>query len=119
MQRHRLIQYTLGLVLCVALGLSVLLWRLGLTPAYAALISVNVVTLVLYGYDKHQAVAGGMRIPEATLHVAALLGGSPGAVVGQLLFRHKTRKRSFRIVFIAIVLLQIVVIYGYWRFTRR
>jgi uncharacterized membrane protein YsdA (DUF1294 family) len=60
-----------------------------------------------------------MRIPEATLHVAALLGGSPGAVVGQLLFRHKTRKRSFRIVFIAIVLLQIVVIYGYWRFTRR
>ncbi len=95
-----------------------MLWWLGLAPVYAGLVGVNVATLALYGYDKHRAVAGGMRIPEATLHLAALFGGSPGALLGQLLFRHKTRKRSFRIVFIAILLLQVVVIYGYWRFTR-
>lgn len=118
MQGHRLIQYTLAVVLCMALGLSLLLWRLGLTPVYAGLISINAVTLVLYGYDKHQAVVGRTRVPETALHLAALLGGSPGAALAQGLFRHKTRKRSFRIAFVAIVLLQVIVIYGYWRFTR-
>lgn len=118
MQRHRLVQYTLGLVLCAALALSLLLWHLGLTPVYAGLVSMNVVTLALYGYDKHQAVAGRTRVPEAALHVAALLGGSPGAMVAQGLFRHKTRKRSFKVTFIATVVLQAVAIYGYWRFTH-
>jgi uncharacterized membrane protein YsdA (DUF1294 family) len=106
-------------VLCAALGLSLALWRLGLAPLYAGLISLNVVTLALYGYDKRQAILRGPRIPELALHVAALLGGSPGALLGQELFRHKTRKRSFRIVFVAIVLLQIAIIYGYWRFSHR
>jgi uncharacterized membrane protein YsdA (DUF1294 family) len=118
MQRHRLVQCTLGLVLCVAVALSLLLWRLGLAPVYAGLISVNVVTLALYGYDKHQAAAGGTRIPEAALHLAALVGGSPGAILAQGLFRHKIRKRSFRAVLAAIVVLQVVAIYGYWRFTH-
>ena len=116
-QKRRLVQYSLGVAVCVALGLAVLLWWLGLAPLYAGLVGVNAATLVLYGYDKHRAVAGGTRIPEATLHLAALLGGSPGALLGQLLFRHKTRKRSFRIVFVAIVLLQVGVIYGYWHVT--
>jgi uncharacterized membrane protein YsdA (DUF1294 family) len=102
----------------MAAGLALLLWRLGLAPLYAGLVSVNVVTLVLFGYDKHQAIIRGTRIPEAALHIAALLGGSPGALLAQILFRHKTRKHSFRFVFSAIVLLQVVVIYGYWRYTR-
>jgi len=116
--RHKLIRYTLGFGLCVAAGLSLLLWRAGLTPLYAGLIAVNVVTVALYGYDKRQAVIGRMRVPEVILHFAALLGGSPGAIVAQGLFRHKTRKRGFRIVFAAIVLLQAAAIYGYWRWVR-
>ena len=118
MQKHKLVQYALGVVLCVAAGLTLLLWRLGLTPVYAGLISINVVTLALFGYDKRQAVAGLARVPEAALHAAALLGGSPGAILAQGLFRHKTRKRSFRMALAAIVLLQVAMIYGYWRFTH-
>ncbi len=118
MQRHRLVQYAVGLILCMAMSLGLLLWRLGLTPMYAGLISMNIVTLALYGYDKRQAVAGGTRVPEAALHVAALFGGSPGAAIAQVMFRHKTRKRSFRIVFMAIIVLQVAVVYGYWRFTH-
>jgi uncharacterized membrane protein YsdA (DUF1294 family) len=118
MRKHGLIQYTIALVLGTALALSLLLWRAGLEPLHAGLISVNIATLALYGYDKHQATAGGTRIPEAALHVAALLGGSPGAVLAQGLFRHKTRKRSFRIVLIGIILLQVAAFYGYWRITH-
>lgn len=102
----------------MALGLSLALWRLGLVPVYAWLVSVNGMTLLLYGYDKRQAVGGGSRIPELVLHTAALSGGTPGALLGQGLFRHKTRKRGFQIVCAAIVLLQTAALYGYWRYLR-
>jgi uncharacterized membrane protein YsdA (DUF1294 family) len=111
-------QYAVGFVLCVAMGVSLTLWRLGLPPVYAWLIGMNAITLLLYGYDKRQAVVGGTRVPELVLHAAALLGGSPGALLSQQLFRHKTRKLGFQTVFAAIVLLQVVGFYGYWRFVH-
>ena len=94
------------------------LWQLGLTPVVAWLISINTLALVLYRYDKRQAVVGRTRIPELVLHAAALCGGSPGALLGQRLFRHKTRKFSFQAVSAAIVLLQLAAVFGYWYFVR-
>ena len=67
---------------------------------------MSVITFVFYGYDKRQFVKNKPRVPEPILHMPALLGGTPGALPGQLLFRHKTKKLRFRIVFPAIVLLQ-------------
>jgi len=99
-------------------GLTLALWRLGLAPAYAWLVGVNIIARALYGYDKRQAIVGASRIPELVLHLTALGGGSPGALLGQGLFHHKTRKLRFQIVFWAIVLLQAVAFYGYWRFRR-
>ncbi|MEO6876529.1 MAG: DUF1294 domain-containing protein [Opitutaceae bacterium] len=52
-----------------------------------------------YWDDKRRAEAGEWRTPESTLHLAALLGGWPGAFLGQRIFRHKTSKVSFLIVF--------------------
>ncbi|MHC4691865.1 MAG: DUF1294 domain-containing protein [Planctomycetota bacterium] len=77
---------------------------------YAYLVSINLVTLLFYGYDKYQAGNNGFRIPEIVLHLLALIGGSPGALLGQILFRHKTRKLKFLLVFIMIVIIQVVVI---------
>lgn len=77
---------------------------------YACVISINLITLLFYGYDKHQAGNNGFRIPEIVLHLLALIGGSPGALLGQILFRHKTRKVKFSFVFIMIVIIQVVVI---------
>ncbi|MCX5662875.1 MAG: DUF1294 domain-containing protein [Planctomycetota bacterium] len=68
---------------------------------------MSVVTFLLYGVDKRRASLGQRRIPERTLHVFELLGGVPGALVGQRVFRHKNRKWSFMAVFIAIALLHI------------
>jgi uncharacterized membrane protein YsdA (DUF1294 family) len=91
-------------------------------PAWiGALGGVNLATILLYGYDK--AVAGGRktRVPEKVLHLLALLGGSPAALLGQRLFRHKTIKASFRTLFWLIVALQLMAAgaLSWWWFSRR
>lgn len=59
----------------------------------------SVAAFFMYGMDKRAAVRGTWRTPESTLHVLSLLGGWPGALIAQQVFRHKTAKRSFRAVF--------------------
>jgi uncharacterized membrane protein YsdA (DUF1294 family) len=51
--------------------------------------------LALCGLDKRAARRGSKRVPERTLLLVALAGGSPGLALGMLAFRHKTRKPSF------------------------
>ena len=77
--------------------LGVLAW-LGLLPLavlglYAA---ASVVAFLAYGHDKSAAVRDAWRVKENTLHLFALLGGWPGALVAQRLFRHKSFKASFQ-----------------------
>ncbi len=98
---------------------SALLWWLGLAGLYAYLVGINAVTVLLYGYDKRQAIAGGGRVPEVILHLAALIGGSPGALLAQAVFRHKTQKLKFRMVFVGIVVVQVLAAFGYWHFVLR
>jgi len=63
-------------------------------PALSLLSLANLVAFSLFALDKARARAGGRRIPERTLLLAALLGGL-GAGLGQRLLRHKTRKQPF------------------------
>lgn len=79
---------------------------------------MNAATLLLYGYDK--AVAGGRatRVPEFLLQGLAFAGGSPAALVSQIVFRHKTSKPAFQRVFWGIVALQAAAI-GAWFWVPR
>ena len=58
---------------------------------------VSLFTIGLYGWDKRQAVLGRWRVPEQRLHWMSLVGGWPGAIIGQRFFRHKTQKRAFKL----------------------
>lgn len=70
----------------------------GLT--YAVLVVLfSCLAFGMYGLDKLKAQRGWWRISEKALHVVAVLGGWPGATWGQHVFRHKTQKTSFRLVF--------------------
>lgn len=59
--------------------------------------AINVVTLLIYGFDKFKAKVGGWRIPESTLIVLGLIGGGIGGLIGMFIFRHKTKKNLFLI----------------------
>lgn len=43
------------------------------------LVLINVITFLIYGIDKLKAKKGKWRIPEATLLLLSILGGSIGA----------------------------------------
>lgn len=64
-----------------------------LLPLY---LGASLVCLLLYALDKRAAIAHRRRVPEATLHLWALVGGWPGGLLAQHLFRHKTSKQPFR-----------------------
>ena len=70
------------------------------------LIGINVLTFLAFGLDKWKARRDRWRIPEATLLLLAVLGGSVGALLGMRLFHHKTKKPRFFIGVPAILLLQ-------------
>ena len=59
------------------------------------LAAVNLVTFTVYGVDKAKARHGAWRVPEKTLFLLPLLGGSVGALLGMLVFRHKTKHWYF------------------------
>jgi uncharacterized membrane protein YsdA (DUF1294 family) len=70
---------------------------------------MSVVAFIAYAWDKRAAIRGRRRIPELRLHAIELLGGWPGALIGQLALRHKHRKLKFMAIFWMIVVLHIVV----------
>lgn len=73
----------------------------------------SLMCFVSYAVDKSAAIAGRRRISERTLIVWGLLGGWPGAILGQRFLRHKSKKTRFLIVFWISVFLNVVVFLGF------
>ena len=74
------------------------------------IIGVSLASFGTYGYDKSIAGRGVTRVPEVVLHLLTAVGGTIGSFAGMQIFRHKTQKKSFQLVFWVIVVIQIVVI---------
>ena len=72
--------------------------------------AINLIGFALMGIDKHKAKKRAFRIPEATLFIIAVIGGSIGSILGMYTFRHKTRHRSFVYGMPFILLVQIALI---------
>ena len=73
------------------------------------LLAINVVTFIVYGIDKYKAKKAKWRIPEATLLLLAVLGGSIGAWMGMKVWHHKTMHKKFKYGIPAILLIQIAL----------
>ena len=77
------------------------------------LVVINVAALALFGADKRKAKKHAWRISEKALFLSAVLGGSVGALLGMLLFRHKTKHWYF---VIGIPLMLVIQIFLLWKF---
>ncbi|WP_240919963.1 DUF1294 domain-containing protein [Paraglaciecola sp. 20A4] len=76
-------------------------YGLGMTPLMLGLLYalLSLSAYVFYKKDKVAAIKGNWRVPEQTLHLLALFGGWPGAIIAQQRLRHKTQKVPFRVIF--------------------
>lgn len=81
------------------------------------LIAINIITFIVYGIDKLKAIKGWWRIPEATLLLLAVIGGSIGAWLGMCVWHHKTKHLKFMYGVPAILLIQfMLLIYIYVKY---
>ncbi|MBQ5869749.1 MAG: DUF1294 domain-containing protein [Lachnospiraceae bacterium] len=78
------------------------------------LLLANVIAFAMYGIDKRKAMKDQWRIPEKTLLLAALIGGSFGAFVGMQVFHHKTKHWKFIFGVPACMILHVALGVLYW-----
>ena len=71
---------------------------------------INIIGFFIMGIDKRKAIRHAYRIPEATLFLIALIGGSIGSILGMRFFRHKTKHWYFVYGMPAILIIQILII---------
>ena len=72
---------------------------------------LNLICFFLMRYDKQCAKKGKRRVPERVLFLSAGCFGALGGVAAMQLFRHKTKHRSFRIVFPLLLVLQLLILF--------
>ena len=62
-----------------------------------ALAALNLIAFALYGFDKFRSqTSKARRVSEKTLLLFTAFAASPGALLGMVLFNHKTAKPKFR-----------------------
>ena len=76
----------------------------------------SVTAFMFYALDKSAAKNDKWRTQESTLHLLELIGGWPGAMIAQRLFRHKSKKQSYQIAFWITVFLNCGILC--WLFTE-
>ena len=74
------------------------------------LLTINLIGILIMYVDKKKAMYGRWRIPEKTLIMVAILGGSIGTIIGMKLFRHKTQKIKFWLGFPTILIFETIII---------
>lgn len=70
---------------------------------------MSAICYLIYRFDKKRAINSGDRVPEVRLHFIELLGGWPGGLIAQQIYRHKTIKKSYQLKFWFIVSLHFVI----------
>jgi len=85
---------------------------MGYTPLFLPLLYLilSLFTYLIYAKDKKAAQNNQWRTPEKNLHLYAVLGGWPGAIIAQQTLRHKSQKRNFRVVFFMTLLINITLL---------
>ena len=84
----------------------ILTWQ-GILLLY--LLIINLVAFAVFGIDKRRAVKDRWRVPEKTLFLLAILGGSIGAWAGMRVFHHKTKHWYFKFGIPVILIVQVVL----------
>lgn len=76
---------------------------------------VNILGYFLMFLDKQKAKKHKWRIPENTLILVAIIGGSIGSIIGMQTFRHKTKHIKFKFGIPIILILQAILLFLFFK----
>lgn len=101
------------LIALCAWGAVIVGWLFGIWPGLVPLLftAMSLLSLLAYRHDKAAAQRNDWRTPENILHALDLLGGWPGGLLAQHVFRHKSNKTSFLAMFWITVILNCAALY--------
>jgi uncharacterized membrane protein YsdA (DUF1294 family) len=86
---------------------------------FYSLLIINLITFTTFALDKWKATQHKRRISEFSLLTLTFIGGTVGAILAMLIFRHKVSKKNFLLKLCGIILLQIIFFVGYWNWGIR
>ena len=72
-------------------------------------IIINIISFLVYGYDKYCSIKNKWRISEYHLLCLGLIGGGIGSLLGMIIFRHKTKKIRFKILIPIFIIINIII----------
>lgn len=84
--------------------------KYGFEVIFTYLFIINLINFVLFYLDKKRAKDRQWRIPELTLFLVSVLGGTMGGLIGMQFFKHKTKKLKFTIGMPLLLIINILVI---------
>lgn len=100
--KNRLYPKTLGVVKglqivnIIMMLVALLLWQqTNWLPVVIYLLSVNVIVILLFWFDKKRAIKNQQRVSEKSLITVGLLGLHVGTVLARKWLKHKTVSLSF------------------------
>lgn len=76
---------------------------------------VNILGYFLMFLDKQKAKKHKWRIPENTLMLVAIIGGSIGSIIGMQTFRHKIKHIKFKFGIPIILVLQVILLFSFFK----
>ncbi|WP_431308942.1 DUF1294 domain-containing protein [Halalkalibacter lacteus] len=85
-------------------------WEVSIIILIIYFIIINLLAFFIMRMDKTRAKRRERRVPERTLFMLAIFGGSLGIFAGMKSFRHKTKHKSFAIGIPFIFLTQLAVV---------
>lgn len=74
------------------------------------IVIINIIGFLAMYIDKQKDKRGSWRIPENTLFIITAIGGGIGTIAGMYLFRHKTKKWTFKIGLPVLLILDILIV---------
>ncbi len=67
-------------------------------------------SFLLHGMDKKAAASEQWRVPESKFYLFALIGGWPGSLIGQHVFRNKTQKKKYQNNFMFFIFINVIAV---------
>lgn len=75
------------------------------------LLVINIITSLVFIYDKSASINNKWRIPERVLWLLSLAGGALFAYLTMITIRHKTQKKDFKLFMPTLMFLQIILLF--------